>query len=397
MIATTKYLMIVLMCFAIGDFLGVYTKARLSSVFVAFMIFLVGFLTKIFPEDIINQAALSQIGRWASVFIVVNMGTGINVAQMKKEWKIVVMSVIAMAVAFIACIAIIPLIGKEAAIVSIPIVNGGINATLIMTEAAQEKGLMAAAALGAFIYAIQKFVGTIPASFFGRREAEMLVAEYRENKAKGIDLLAIMDQGGSDNKATGKKTFFEINKKYYTNYMCLGITGVVSFLSYTIAEYTPYLNYAIWALVIGCLCNQAGIVPPRILNHGKAIGIVMMASFARIIPSLSEINWGDLSSLGFQTFMVFGAVLLFTFIFIYLLPTWKIVGSRNLAIGCAMSQLLGFPATQLIVDEVALAMSETEDEKNYVATKLTPAFVVSGFVSVTSLSIVVAGVLVNFL
>lgn len=389
--------MIVLVCFAIGDFLGVYTRARLSSVFVAFMLFLVGFLTKVFPEDIINQAALSQIGRWASVFIVFNMGTGINVAQMKKEWKIVVMSVIAMVVAFVACFVIIPFIGKEAAIVAIPIVNGGINATLIMTEAAQEKGLMTAAALGAFIYAIQKFVGTIPASIFGRREAEKLVAEYRENKAKGVDLLAILDYGGTSDSKAGKKSFFERHKKYYTNYMCLGITGAVSFLSYFIASYTPYLNYAIWALVIGCLCNQFGIVPPRILNHGKAIGVIMMASFARIIPSLSEINWSDLSSLGFQTAMVFGTVLVFTFIFVYFLPLWKIVGSRNLAIGCAMSQLLGFPATQLIVDEVALAMSETEDEKNYVATKLTPAFVVSGFVSVTSLSIVVAGVLVNFL
>lgn len=50
-----------------------------------------------------------------------------------------------------------------------------------------------------------------------------------------------------------------------------------------------------------------------------------------------------------------------------------------------------------IVNEVALAVSETEEEKNYVITKLTPAFVVSGFVSVTSLSVIIAGVLVNFL
>ena len=46
---------------------------------------------------------------------------------------------------------------------------------------------------------------------------------------------------------------------------------------------------------------------------------------------------------------------------------------------------------------VAVVVAETDEEKTYIATKLTPAFVVSGFVSVTSLSIIVAGVLVNFL
>lgn len=397
MLVLTKFLMIVLGCFAIGDFLGVYTKARMSSVFVAFMIFLVGFLTGIFPVDIMNQAGLTQMGRWSGAFIVFSMGTSINLVQMKKEWKIVVMSITAMAVAFVACIVIIPFIGKEAAIVAIPIVNGGINATQIMTEGALERGMTTAAALGAFIYAIQKFVGTIPASFFGRREAQLLAEEYRASKAKGIDLLKELEEGDSASNNNGKHTVFQRYKKYYTSYVCLGITGLAVYLAYLIAGFTPYLSYSIWCLVLGCLCNQVGVVPPRILDHGRSSGVIMMALFASIIPSLAKISWSDLGSLGFQTVLVFGSVLVFTFIFIYFLPLWKIVGSRNLAIGCAMSQLLGFPATQLIVNEVAQAMSETEDERVYIATKLTPAFIISGFVSVTSLSIVIAGVLVNFL
>ena len=89
MITTTKCLLMVLGCFAIGDFLGVITKARISSVFVAFVLFIVGFMTGLFPKDVIDQANLTQIGKWASVFIVFNMGTGINLAQMKKEWKVV--------------------------------------------------------------------------------------------------------------------------------------------------------------------------------------------------------------------------------------------------------------------------------------------------------------------
>ena len=76
----------------------------------------------------------------------------------------------------------------------------------------------------------------------------------------------------------------------------------------------------------------------------------------------------------------------------YILPLWKFVGSKNLAMGIAMSQLLGFPATYLIVNEVATAVAETEGEKDYIVKKLTPAFVISGFVSVTTISILIAGV-----
>lgn len=399
MLAMTKCLLVVLLIFAVGDFFGVITKAKISSVFVIFMVFLGGFMTGILPKDIIAQAGLTDFSRWSACFIVFSIGTQINLTQLKKEWRVVIMSLVSMAVAVVAVLLIIPFIGKESAIVSIPIVNGGINATQIMTEGALSKGLTTAAALGAFIYAIQKFVGTIPASYFGRQEGFMLVKNFREKKAQGINLLNTSETTISEDEDQNynKKTFFQKHKKYYTNYTCLAITALGGFLSYLISSHTPFINYGIWALVLGCLGNCLGLVPTRILDYSKSMGIIMMAMFADIIPALANVNLKNIASLGFQTAMVFGAVLLFSFFFLRVLPLWKIVGSKNKAMGCAMAQLLGFPATQLVVDEVALAVSETEEERLYVITQLTPAFVISGFVSVTSVSIIIAGVLVNFL
>jgi hypothetical protein len=94
---------------------------------------------------------------------------------------------------------------------------------------------------------------------------------------------------------------------------------------------------------------------------------------------------------------MFAAVMLATYIFIYILPTWKIVGSRDLAVGIAMAQLLGFPATYLIANEIATAVAETPDEKEAVLNTIMPAYVVAGFVSVTTLSIIIAGIFVKFL
>lgn len=385
-------LLIVFGFFALGDFLGVKTKAKLSSVFVALMLFLVLFMTGVIPPDIIDIAGLTDISKMSLAFLVFNMGTTVNISQMKKDWRVVVMSLVAMAVAVGAVFLVSPIIGKEAAIVSIPIVNGGLAATQIMTNAALAQGFAQAAALGTLVFAVQKFVGTVPASRCGLAEAKVLVEEYRANKKVGKDML----QEEDDVSKKSKVLFHEKHNKYYTTYMTLGIAAAVLFVCDLIASATG-ISISIWALLSGMTLNQVGLVPNGILDKGKSSGLWMVASFASLIPSLAKITFEQFTELALQTGIVFAAVLGGIFIVFYVLPTWKFIGSKNLCIGIATSQLLGFPATFLIVNEVATAVAETPDEKEYIVKKLSPAFVVSGFVSVTSISIIIAGLFAGLL
>jgi uncharacterized membrane protein len=94
---------------------------------------------------------------------------------------------------------------------------------------------------------------------------------------------------------------------------------------------------------------------------------------------------------------VFAAVIIGIYVFLYLLPTWKLIGSRNLTFGIAMAQLLGFPATYLIANEVAAAAAHNEEEREAVLKRIMPAYVVAGLASVTTVSVVVAGFLVEYL
>ncbi len=388
-------LFIVFGFFAVGDYLGIKTKAKLSSVFVALLLFLVCFVGGILPPDIIETSGLTKLSKMSTMFLVFNMGTSVNLSQMRKEWKVVVFSIVAMAVAVGAVALTIPLIGKQAAIVSIPIVNGGIVATQIMTEAALEKGFTLAAALGTLVFAVQKFVGTIPASRCGLSEAKKLAEKYRESLKNGIDLndVKAADEGGGP---SAKPPFYKTHDKYYTVYITLGIAAGACWAASLIQELTG-ISGSIWCLLLGMLLNQIGLVPPKMLDKGKSAGLFMIATFSNLIPSLAQINMGDLVSLAFQIIVVFAAVLIGCFALLYFLPIWKFVGSKNMAMGIAMSQLLGFPATFLIVNEVATAVAETEAEKDYVINQLTPAFVISGFVSVTTISILVAGIFATFL
>ena len=384
------FLFLTVLFFAIGDFLGVFTKAKLSSVFVAMFLFLVGFMTKMIPADMIQKAGLSQSAAWSAPLLIFHMGTMINIKELIDEWRTVVMAIISMIVGIIAVFAVIPLVGKEAAVVSIPIINGGIIATQIMTGAAMEKGFQTVAALGTLVYAIQKFVGTPPASYFGMREGRKVLEQFRAGKIQ-----ASTDEKKAAVKET-KVTFAKKNEKYFTSFICMAIAAAAAFISRLIQEKTG-LNASITALLLGTILSYSGAVPNAILDKAKVSGFLSFAVFASLIPSLAKISFGDLTTLGFQLLLIFAAFVVGTYILIYLLPTWKIVGSRDLAMGIAMAQLLGFPATYLIANEIATAPTDDEEEKNAILKRIIPAYVVAGLASVTTISIIIAGIFVEFL
>lgn len=88
----------------------------------------------------------------------------------------VAVAVLSMIVLIAGSVVLIPVIGYQETIVSIPIINGSIIATQIMTSAAMDKGFAMDAALGTVLYAVQKFVGTPVASYFGLRAAKEALA-----------------------------------------------------------------------------------------------------------------------------------------------------------------------------------------------------------------------------
>ena len=345
-----------------------------------------------------NRSNITSCRSWhflCGVALVFNAGTTVSVSEMIKHWKVFVMAIVAMGVAVVSVLVVIPLIGRQAAIVSIPIVNGGLVATQIMTEAAMEKGYAMAAALGTIVFAVQKFVGTIPASRCGLKEARILVDQYRKSLAEGTDLLKVEESEDAAHTKPKHVSFAAKHEKYFTGYTTLGITALGALIASTLENWTG-LSLSIWALLLGMLCAQLGLVPSGILDKGKSSGFWTVATFCTLIPALADISVSQLAELAFQTVVVFGAVLIGCYLLLYFLPLWKVLGSRNKTMGVAMSQLLGFPATLLIVNEAVTAVAETPSEKEYIVKELTSAFVVSGFVSVTSISII-AGVFTNFL
>ncbi|EQF26942.1 putative membrane protein [Clostridioides difficile CD160] len=387
---------VVLVLFAIGDLIASKTKAKVSAVFVTLLLFLILFVTKVIPGDIIERAGMTAAASWSVPMIMFSMGTMLNVRQFIDEWRTVLTAWLGI-VAVIVCVSLcIPLFGKATVLTSIPVINGALPATTIMTQAALEKGLTLAAATATVVFAIQKFVGTPIASRAALQEANRLLVEYHEAKAKGIDL-ANVDNDKKEAEGTGEKVkqvFCEKYDKYYSTNVCIFFIAIFSYLGYELSE-VIHVNYSIVCLIVGVLVTRIGIVPKDILEKGKIKGFINMVVFAAVIPSLAKVSLGDLISLFVPIVGMFAVSIIGIFLVMKVLPGWKIIGSKPLAFGVGFCQMLGFPTTYLISNEVCNAIGETEEEKAYLMSKIMPKLVVGGMACM--ISIVVAGIMVPML
>lgn len=381
--------MIVLIVFALGDIVGKITKGKLSGMMVVMLLFLVGFLTKLFPADIIDQGGLTALSKLAIAMVLFNMGTTLNVKQLIEEWRTVLMAALCMLASCVVMLLVSPIIGFDTVLVGMPVINGAAMATSLMASAAAEKGLATAAALCAVIYSVQKFVGAPIASAMGIRYGKKLLKAYRENPAQ-------FKKQETGNGASAKVSFADKHKEWYSANVMMALVAAGSWVAHILGDLTP-INYSIWALLLGVACAASGLVPTKPLQKSNSYGLMMVAVFGSIIPSLAKVSLSDLGTMAFQTIVLFVAALIGVALVGWVLPTWKLVGDKDLAVGIGVEQFLGFPSNVVICREVGDAVGETPEEKAFIEDALNVPYVVGGITVITVLSTMLAGFVINML
>lgn len=381
--------MIVLIVFALGDIVGKITKGKLSGMMVVMLLFLVGFLTKLIPADIIDQGGLTALSKLAIAMVLFNMGTTLNVKQLIEEWRTVLMAALCMLASCLVMLLVSPIIGFDTVLVGMPVINGAAMATSLMASAAAEKGLATAAALCAVIYSVQKFVGAPIASAMGIRYGKKLLKAYRENPAQ-------FKKQETGNGASAKVSFANKHKEWYSANVMMALVAAGSWVAHILGDLTP-INYSIWALLLGVVCAASGLVPTKPLQKSNSYGLMMVAVFGSIIPSLAKVSLSDLGTMAFQTIVLFIVALIGVALVGWVLPTWKLVGDKDLAVGIGVEQFLGFPSNVVICREVGDAVGETPEEKAFIEDTLNVPYVVGGITVITVLSTMLAGFVINML
>ena len=84
---------IVMAVWTVSDWVAKKTQSLLSSLFVASIIFFIGFLTDIFPDDLLASSSLLGLGGVVVGFIIVHLGTLISIDEFKRQWKTLVVGI----------------------------------------------------------------------------------------------------------------------------------------------------------------------------------------------------------------------------------------------------------------------------------------------------------------
>lgn len=388
---------VVMLVWTIADFVSKKTKSLLSSLFVASLIFLVGFLTDIFPEDLLTSSSLLGLAGVVVGFIIVHLGTMISLDDFKQQWRTLLIGIATVVGIGVLLLVAGVLFGgqnrvddygdliataRDFVIAGIGALSGGTISVLIVQEAALGVGLTTVAAFPVLVAALQGLLGFPLTSLLLRREATRLKGEFRAGR------LAAPAPAEAGEGAQGRLPEF-----LQTTPGTLFCVGVVVLVSIGINNLTGgVLNTFVMALLFGIALRTAGVFKPSVLSGIDAFGLMMLAILIMVFGPLATLEPADLAALAVPLLLTFGFGLVGIAVFSAVVG--KLLGytiAMSVAIG--LTSLYGFPGTMILPQEAAKAAGETEDEVAAIESVMLPKMIVAGFSTVTITSVIVTSII----
>ena len=381
-------ILVVLVFFSLGDLIASKTKALMSMRFISSALILAAFWMGM-PADLFQKTGLMNLAMTFIPVLMVHMGTMIDGRAMLAQYKTVIIALLTMCAASAAVILIgSPLIGMNYALTATGPISGGNVAMLIMSAAAQEKGLNDILVFVTMLLILQSFVGVPIASFCLRREARRLRAEF----AAGAQAAAAAAE-----KTERKKLLPPLPKKLRTPFILLCKSFLVAALAVAAAKLTGNkVHPFVMALVFGVLAYELGFLEGRILEVAASSGLSIFIMLLPTYVNLSKATPQMVASLLSPIVVSFAAAVVGLIVSSLIIS--KIAHtSFDLTLAIGSCCLIGFPGTFIVSDEVARNMSDSEEEHKFIESRIMPQMLVSGFTTVTIASVFLAGFLVNFM
>ena len=381
-------ILVVLVFFSLGDLIASKTKALMSMRFISSALILAAFWMGM-PADLFQKTGLMNLAMTFIPVLMVHMGTMIDGRAMLAQYKTVIIALLTMCAASAAVILIgSPLIGMNYALTATGPISGGNVAMLIMSAAAQEKGLNDILVFVTMLLILQSFVGVPIASFCLRREARSLKVEFAQGAQAAAAAAA---------KSERKKLIPPLPKKLRTPFILLCKSFLVAALAVAAAKLTGNkVHPFVMALVFGVLAYELGFLEGRILEVAASSGLSIFIMLLPTYVNLSKATPQMVASLLFPIVVSFAAAVVGLIVSSLIIS--KIAHtSFDLTLAIGSCCLIGFPGTFIVSDEVARNMSDSEEEHKFIESRIMPQMLVSGFTTVTIASVFLAGFLVNFM
>lgn len=384
---------VIFVVFAAGDMISAKTKAIVSMLLVASVVFLVGFWTGVFPTTLFADSTLLSMAGLLVTMLLVHLGTTIKLRDFGAQWRTVI-------IAAVACIAISAavyfigqlIIDRGFALVGAPILSGGVVATLQMQEMAQKADLPQLAVFATLVMCAQGFVGYPVASLCLKSEAKRIKAQLDAGE------LSVASQDAEKAAAASRKKLIPaLPAKYNTPNVVLAKVVLVALLSVFVSSlFHDAVNKLVWCLIFGVLCKELGFLDEDALGKANATGIVMPIITLSIFTNLASATPEMVVSMVVPLLVVIAiGTVAFAVVSILIGKIFHYSWQMSVAIGS--SCLFGFPGTVIISNEVSESTGTTPEEKAYINAQIMPKMLVAGMVTVSITSVLVAGVMCKWL
>ena len=384
--------------YIIGEVVSTVTKAWIPSVFVTAIVMLVGYWT-VFPHELVSDSKLIPFGSTLGIYLLItHMGTVISLKQLKAQWKTIVVCLSGLLGMCVLSWFICPLfMDKTLPIAGLPPLTGGIIAATTMQTAAANAGLEVAAVFAITMYCVQGFAGYPITAVCLQVEGKRLLKEFRDGGSVPVALaenpMAMVDE-------PDRKTLIPpVPKKFDSAVVTLIKLGIVAWFATLLGGVSfPFIGKisgAIWALVLGVIFTTLGFLDRNSLNRANSYGIVMFALMMYVFDGLKDCTPEMLVSIIVPMLVlivigVFGMAVA-SFIIAKVLKM-----SFPLAFANGLTALYGFPCDAIITESTCKSLAQTDDEFNFLMSKMFPSMIVGGFVTVTITSVFIAGAFASF-
>ena len=375
-----------LLVFAISEILAKVTKGWVPSVLVIMILMLVGFSTGLFPKTIIDDAGVSDaLFKVACGLLVTHLGTLISRKEMAAQWKTVIISLMGVASITVICLTLgTALFGFDNAIAAAPPLAGGAIATAMMSSAATEAGKTSAALVAIVCLSLQGLVGYPLTSFCLKKETKRLTKLYRNGEFKA-------STAASEDKKDEKK------KRATSTTIILLKLALITLAAYWIDYATKgYIPMYVICLRLGFAAHELKLVETDALHEASSYGFVMTALMMGLFKTLASSGTDGIASVvGIAAALVAFATVAMGLMALLASKIFK--QSFFMCYAIVLNAFSGFPINMLITTEAININTEEGDERDNITAEIMPKMLVAGFVCVTIVSVLLAGILVRFL
>lgn len=388
-------LVIMVLILFIGEVVAVRTKAIVPSVFICAVLFLLGYWT-FFPKDIVEIAGVPPVVATMLIYLLItNMGTLLSIQELIKQWKTILISLSGiLGIIVVLFTAGTFLFGVETIIVAIPPLVGGLVSALIMSEGAANAGLDSLAIFAIVIYVMQGFAGYPLTSIVLKKEGKRLLKEHRSGELVRKETAVSVSAEKSE-----LSLFKKLPEKYNTDFfkfLRLAFVGYLAYLISTLVDPLVTISPFVLCLLFGVIGRSIGFLEKHTLQKANGFGFAIMALMLYIFDGLKSATPSMMLEI---LYPLVGCIILGVigmYIFSYIIGRILKV-SKEMAFAVSLTALYGFPADYIITNEVIKALTTDDEEKDMLTSQMLPPMLVGGFISVTMVSVVLAGIFVGFL